>query len=106
MPAQFILAAQRAQLFSHSIGVTTFHYVFKGAPRLIYDHVLSLCEVIIYFNLTVVSTQLQFTRYISWCFFHHLAGESRRQEEKELGEFLWMADFILTSCELDSFADC
>lgn len=68
--------------------------------------VFSLCGVIIYFHLTVVSTQLQFTKYISWCFFHHSAGESRRREDKELVEFLWMADFIVTSCELDSFADC
>lgn len=39
-------------------------------------------------------------------FFHHFAAESRRQGDKELVEFLWMADFIVTSCELDSFADC
>lgn len=31
---------------------------------------------------------------------------NRRQGDEESGEFLWMADFIATSCELDSFADC
>lgn len=39
-------------------------------------------------------------------FSSHLAGERGRQEDGELVEFLWMADFIVTSCGLDSFTDC
>lgn len=36
----------------------------------------------------------------------HLASESRRQKKKESVEYLRLADFIVTSRELDSFTDC
>lgn len=86
-------------------------FLFKAylieRPRLIYVFVWSLCGVILYFHLTVVSTQLQSLLNIFHSVFSsHLAGESRRLEDKELAEFLWMADFIVTSHELDSFTDC
>lgn len=94
------------QCCGDNFSLLLFKVFLIGTSRLIYVYVLSLCGAIIYFHLTVVSTQLQFTKYISWGFFHHVAGGSRRQEDKELVEFLWMADFIVTSRELDSFADC
>lgn len=41
--------------------------------------------------------------YFTVLCLRHLAGGSRKQE---FVEFLWMADFMVTSCELDSFTDC
>lgn len=68
-------------LREHSYSATVLQYdnfslfLFKvfliGAPRLIYAHVEFVWSDRV-LSSTVVSTQLQFTKYISWCFFHYI----------------------------------
>lgn len=40
------------------------------------------------------------------CHFLFFSAGCKMQEDEEWLEFLWMADFIATSTELDSLADC
>lgn len=67
----------------------------------------SPCGVIIYFHLLSFPLNSSLLNIFHGAPFHPIwLMKAEKQRDKELVEFPWMADFIVTSCEFDSFTDC